>query len=71
MDFIYAVVSGVSVCIAQGCCWYSIFQYCGCIPYERERVQTQPPIVVIHTNKNNPFLNPSAPKDAHLEPAYR
>lgn len=71
MDFIYAVVSGVSVCIAQGCCWYSVFQYCGCIGYERETVQTQRPVVVIQHNKNNPFLNPSMPKDAHLEPAYR
>ena len=71
MDLIYAVVSGTSVCIAQGCCWYSIFQYCGCIAYEREHIQAERPPIIVIRDRNNPFLNPSAPKDAHLEPAYR
>ncbi len=65
MDFALQTVLG---CIAQGCCWYTIFQSCGCIEREREIIHTQQPVIVIQSN--NPFKNPSAPKDEHLRPAY-
>ena len=67
MDFL---LGPVMACVAQGCCWYTIFQWCGCIGNEREVIRTEQPIVVVAPSKN-PFINPNAPKDAHLIPAYR
>jgi hypothetical protein len=66
MDLLFGPIMA---CVAQGCCWYTIFQWCGCIQEEREIIHTQQPVVVVQSN--NPFKNPNAPNDAHLIPAYR
>lgn len=72
MEFLFAV-SGVALnCIAQACCWYSVFKMCGCVEErEHETIRTQPPPLVIYTRNQNPFLNEKAPRDTHLEPAYK
>ena len=61
--------------IAQACCWWTCFNWCGCIDQEREIVRTEPPvsnIVIVNTVSNNPFSNPDVgiPKDSHLQSAY-
>lgn len=66
MDFL---LGPIMTCVAQACCWYSIFSWCGCIKEEREIIQTERPIIVVAPS-NNPFINPSAPKDVHLRSAY-
>jgi hypothetical protein len=65
MDY---ALSSVLNCIAQGCCWYTIFSWCGVIKAERETIQTVQPIVIV--DSRNPFKNPNAPKDHHLQSAY-
>ena len=55
--------------IAQACCWYTCFNWCGCFEQEKEIIYTESPKVVVPAN-NNPFSNPGAPKDAHLQSAY-
>lgn len=82
MNCLFGLIGPIMSCVAQACCWYSIFHWCGCIKSEKEVLQTekpvvihrpQPPIpVVVHRPQlsTNPFRNPSAPKDAHLQPAY-
>ena len=60
--------------LGQGCGWYWLFYRCGCIDYEQERVHTQPPPPPPRAPPRdyNPFESPNgAPKDPHLQPAYR
>lgn len=65
MDYITNAVCG---CIAQGCCWYSIFSWCGCMDTTHiQIIEPQQPT----PQSPNPFTNPNAPKDAHLQPAYK
>jgi len=60
-------------CLGQGCCWYRVFQCCGCID-EAPHVQIERQA---HTPKetpmpsNNPFLATGAPKGAYFESAYK
>jgi hypothetical protein len=75
MDLIFPALSVASSLIAQACCWWHCFKCCGWIEDDQQQLRTQDPRVVIDTrqinNKNpNPFLNPHAPRDAHLEPVY-
>jgi hypothetical protein len=69
MELASLVFSGLGSCMAQACCWYHIFRYCGCIQSEREIVvaQTPPPPPI----SQNPFLVQGSHYDKHLEPAYR
>ena len=69
------VVFGIFNCISQACCWYNVFRCCGCIEEENRHVEIdrQPQIVHLPPPKssNNPFINPSAPKDAHISFNYK
>lgn len=69
MEIVYGIVSAAGGCIAQACCWYAVFRWCGCIEKEEDRIvlHTQPRV----TNSQNPFLNTTIGQDKHLEPAYR
>lgn len=74
MDLIWTAVSVTSSLVAQACCWWHCFKCCGWIEDDQQRhLQTQEPRVIdtrtLQSNKN-PFSNPNAPKDAHLESAY-
>jgi len=53
--------------IGQACCWYTLFNWCGCIDAEREEIRTQQPI---KQEPPNPFLTNGMPKDLHLQQAY-
>ena len=70
MDCIGGLISASFGILAQGCCWWHCFRYCGCIG-EKEVIRTElpPPKVVVIPN-NNPFKNPNIPKDLHLQRAY-
>jgi hypothetical protein len=70
MEIGFSFVSVAGSCLAQACCWYTVFKWCGCIQGEREVIRTEP-VLVQAPKPPNPFLNPSLPKDRHLEPAYR
>lgn len=70
MDPLFSLFSVGMSCLGQACCWYTVFKWCGCMESEREVIQTQAPPIVVYQASNNPFLNPNAPKDAHLRPAY-
>ena len=60
---------GVGV-MGQACCWYTIFNWCGCIDgqIEREQIQTQRPQP--QPQPLNPFVVTGMTKDPHLLPAY-
>ena len=73
MDLLFPVVSAASSLIAQACCWWYCFKWCGWIEDDQQQLRAQEPQVVIDTrqlNNKNPFVNPNAPRDAHLEPVY-
>lgn len=58
MEFIGAIGSIAMSCLAQACCWYTVFRQCGCIEAEREVIHTAPPPKVITPKKSdNPFLH--------------
>jgi len=67
------VYSGVTFLIAQGCCWYFVFEKCGCIDsssprtYQNMEPRLPPPAP---KESRNPFKNPNVPKDEHLQSAY-
>ena len=70
------LVVGLCQCISQGCCWYNVFRCCGCIEEEGRHVEIdkqQQPQVIVSTTKpsDNPFINPNAPKDAHISFSYK
>lgn len=73
MDLIWTAVSVSSSLLAQACCWWHCFKCCGWIEDDQQRLQAQQPRVIdtrtLQSNKN-PFSNPHAPRDAHLESAY-
>ena len=59
-------------CIGQACCWYRVFQCCGCIdngqqhvPIEQQATPPPPP-----TPSPNPFLNPGMAKE-YPQSAYK
>lgn len=74
LQFFFGAVSVVSSCVAQGCCWYHFFKCCGCIDPEQERInQPQPQVQMVDIGmpkSANPFMNPNAPRDMHLQSAY-
>jgi hypothetical protein len=74
MDLIFPALSVVSSVIAQACCWWHCFKCCGCIEEDQQQqgLRAQQPQVIDtrQLNNKNPFLNPNAPRDAHLEPVY-
>ena len=52
-------------CAVQACCWYNIFRCCGCIEDERQHVEIDKQVIVIHSTgapkeSPNPFINPKA-----------
>lgn len=55
--------------LGPACCWYTVFNWCGCIDAEREEIHTQQPQVQVQAP--NPFLTNGLPKDLHLQQAYR
>lgn len=57
MEFLSAFGGLAMSCIAQACCWYTVFRQCGCIEAEREVIQTEAPRVVVVKKNENPFLN--------------
>jgi len=78
METVFLILCG---CIGQGCCWYRVFQCCGCVDDERRHVeidrqrQQQQPVTVLAAQgqpkpEPNPFLNPTIPYDVHLVSAY-
>lgn len=75
MDTLFLFACG---CLGQACCWYRVFQCCGCIddpPIQIER-QATPPIhatttIVPASNNPNPFLAPGSPKGPYFESAYK
>ncbi len=73
MELVWTAFSVSTSLIAQACCWWHCFKCCGWIEDDQEqRLRNQEPRVIDTRplpNKN-PFLNPSAPKDAHLQSAY-
>jgi hypothetical protein len=72
MEVLFAVSGLAMNCIAQACCWYSLFKMCGCMEErERETIRTQAPPVIVYRQNHNPFLNEKVPRDSHLEPAYK
>jgi hypothetical protein len=74
MDLIFPALSVASSLIAQACCWWHCFKCCGWIEDDQQQqLRNQQPQVVIDNrqlNTKNPFVNPNAPRDAHLEPVY-
>ena len=60
-------------CIGQACCWYRVFQCCGCIEEHRAHVQIEKqaaaPVAPIAPSPN-PFLNPGAAKE-YGQSAYK
>lgn len=73
MDLVWTALSVTSSLVAQACCWWHCFKCCGCIEDEQQRqLQHQEPQVIDTRpiENKNPFQNPSAPKDAHLQSAY-
>ena len=59
--------------MGQACCWYTIFNWCGCIDghVEREEIQTQRPQSQTQPQQPlNPFVVTGMTKDPHLLPAY-
>ena len=56
--------------LIAGCCWWNCFQFCGCIPPREREVIRVEPVVVVVKQEDNPFKNPNAPKDPHLQPVY-
>lgn len=74
MDLIFPALSVVSSVIAQACCWWHCFKCCGCIEEDQDQqLRVNQPQIVIDTrqlNNKNPFVNPNAPRDAHLESVY-
>ena len=74
MDLIFSAVSVAASFTAQACCWWHCFKWCGCIDREEEqRIHTShtPHVVDMRPIQNkNPFRNPNAPRDAHLESPY-
>ena len=64
---VYASMIGLNF-MGQICCWYTFFNWCGCIEdREREQIQTQPPRPY---QEPNPFVVSGMPKDNHLLPSY-
>jgi len=74
IDIFFSLASFSTGLLAQACCWWHCFRCCGCIEAEREVIYAESPRVVVQTTtvtvNSNPFTNPSAPKDAHLQSAY-
>jgi len=65
-------------CLGQACCWYRVFQCCGCIEdtsqsHVQIEKQATPPLHAITeaTNSPNPFLSTGAPKGPYFESAYK
>jgi hypothetical protein len=73
------LVVGLCECIAQGCCWYNVFRCCGCIEEENRHVEIEKQTQIVHLpnpkpvlkGSDNPFINPNAPKDAHISFSYK
>jgi hypothetical protein len=60
-------------CLGQACCWYRVFQCCGCIGERRAHVQIEKQAVVqpvVPTQSPNPFLNPGMAKE-YVQSAYK
>lgn len=53
--------------MGQICCWYTFFNWCGCIEGEREEIQTQRPPPY---KEPNPFVISGIPKNTHLQSCY-
>jgi hypothetical protein len=73
MDLIFPALSVASSLIAQACCWWHCFKCCGWIEDDQEhQLRAQEPQVIDtrQLNNKNPFVNPNAPRDAHLESVY-
>lgn len=70
MEIASVFLSAIGTCMAQACCWYHVFKYCGCIEHEREVIVTQAPPKILPVSQN-PFLVQGSSYDRHLEPAYR
>jgi hypothetical protein len=76
IDILFSLCSVGTGMLAQACCWWHCFRFCGCIEDDREIIHTEQPqrVVVLVTPptpiNNNPFTNPSLPKDSHLQSAY-
>ena len=53
--------------VMEGCFWYTVFNWMGCMDNETEQVRTQaaPP-----PPPSNPFTHTGLPKNPHLLPAY-
>uniref|UniRef100_A0A6C0CGB0 Uncharacterized protein n=1 Tax=viral metagenome TaxID=1070528 RepID=A0A6C0CGB0_9ZZZZ len=74
MEEIY-LLSAFSYCIGQMCCWYVIFDACGCIDPNQRRFrnmeqQPQQQLPPPAAKERNPFKNPDLPRDEHLQCAY-
>ncbi len=75
MDLILPALSVTSSLVAQACCWWHCFKCCGWIDddQQQQRLRNQQPQIVIDNrqlNNKNPFVNPNAPRDAHLDSVY-
>jgi hypothetical protein len=72
MIFKYKMLSYFIPCcggiIMEGCVWYTIFNWMGCIDNEPEQVQPRPQQPV--SQPPNPFIHTGLPKNPHLLPAY-
>ena len=74
MELAFSAI-GISMnCIGQACCWYYIFNCCGCMDNERhvniERQAIRLPQSIQPMQSNNPFVNSNIPRDEHLQPVY-
>ena len=56
-------------CVVQGCCWYTVFQCCGCIEppghVEIDKQVVLPPVKIIVKPSDNPFINTEMSKSAY------
>jgi len=62
-----------TTCLGQACCWYRVFQCCGCMDNTRSHVQIEKqaaaPVAPVAPSPN-PFLNPGAAKE-YGQSAYK